>query len=291
MTTPSLGNAHYFMLCKDRATSYRYIYFFNNKGQSLQYIEALIKDVKRDTGRDIKTIRSDCGTEFLNQNVRSLFEKLNIALLPGVAHCHQQNGYIERDMRTVGGRANACLHDGKYPKGLWAEAAAYSVYSLNIVPIKGLKWQTPFELWFGKKPRLTHLAPFGCKAFKRVNVYRRKFESKAEDHYLMVGYEDKQNAYRLYNIKTRKIEFGHRNDVILNEKIIGIRKSNEQDDDDDDGPIIIIKPFEQDDQVASSDESSPKSDSQDESSEQDDEEGEQDEASPKLQGVECPGEP
>ena len=40
------------------------------------------------------------------------------------------------------------LHEKNLPKKFWAETTSTVVYFLNRLPIKTLKKQTPFKVWF-----------------------------------------------------------------------------------------------------------------------------------------------
>jgi hypothetical protein len=55
------------------------------------------------------------------------------------------------------------LHD------LWLEAYKTAIYLGNITLRESLRWKTPYEVTTGKKPRLAHLYPFGCKAYALKN--------------------------------------------------------------------------------------------------------------------------
>src|SRR6202453_962029 len=64
---------------------------------------------------------------------------------------------------------------------------------------------TPYEVRFNKKPDISQLCPFGCKAY----VYdhspkRRKLDPRAFEG-IFVGYTDTQKAYRIYIPKKRAV--------------------------------------------------------------------------------------
>jgi hypothetical protein len=52
------------------------------------------------------------------------------------------------------------LHDKGLPKNLWAEAANTTVFLLNRLPTKTMQQKTPFEAWYGYKPKLQNLKNF-----------------------------------------------------------------------------------------------------------------------------------
>ena len=58
--------------------------------------------------------------------------------------------------------------------------------------------KTPYELWNGHKPNLSHLRVFGCKAYVYVHKQkRRKFDEKAIEG-IFVGYDLRSKGYRIY---------------------------------------------------------------------------------------------
>jgi hypothetical protein len=63
---------------------------------------------------------------------------------------------------------------------------------------------TLFELFFGRKPFVSHLKPFGCKCFvlKRDNL--DKFESHSSDG-ILLGYTPHGRSYRIFNLETNTI--------------------------------------------------------------------------------------
>jgi hypothetical protein len=44
----------------------------------------------------------------------------------------------------------------------WAEAIDTTTYLVNRSPLAVLVESTPHDVWFGKKPLLSHLIVFGC---------------------------------------------------------------------------------------------------------------------------------
>ncbi len=62
----------------------------------------------------------------------------------------------------------------------WGEAVNTTMYIKNQCPTKALNSKTPQEAWSGRKPDVSHLKVFGCKAFAHVpDEKRTKLESKS----------------------------------------------------------------------------------------------------------------
>ena len=53
------------------------------------------------------------------------------------------------------------------PLSFWGYALETAAFTLNRAPSKSVE-TTPYELWFGKKPKLSFLKVWGCDAY--VNI-------------------------------------------------------------------------------------------------------------------------
>ena len=64
----------------------------------------------------------------------------------------------------------------------WAEAVATAAYLRNRTTTSALQTNaTHYELWYGRKPDISHLRVFGCIAYAHVpDSERRKLDKKAE---------------------------------------------------------------------------------------------------------------
>ena len=69
--------------------------------------------------------------------------------------------------RTLTEKARAMLIESGAPKFLWSEAIAYACYLKNRVPtqVHGKYWKTPYEAFWGKKPNISVLRPWGMKCY------------------------------------------------------------------------------------------------------------------------------
>ncbi|KAF8747055.1 Reverse transcriptase (RNA-dependent DNA polymerase) [Rhizoctonia solani] len=79
----------------------------------------------------------------------------------------QQNGIAERLNRTLTNKARAMLLESAAPKFLWNKAIAYASYLKNRVPtqVHSKFWKTPFEAFWGNKPDVSVLRPWGTKCY------------------------------------------------------------------------------------------------------------------------------
>ncbi|GKA73378.1 integrase, catalytic region, zinc finger, CCHC-type containing protein [Tanacetum coccineum] len=87
-----------------------------------KYILVIVDDYSRFTW--LKCLRTDNGTEFVNQTLREYYEKVGISHETFVARSPQQNDVVERRNRTLIEAARTMLIYAKALLFLWAEAVA-----------------------------------------------------------------------------------------------------------------------------------------------------------------------
>src|SRR5438034_7486311 len=75
-----------------------------------------------------------------------------------------QNGVAERANRTIMERVKAIIAEAKLDKRLWMEIASTVVYRSPMSAVE----TTPYELWHGAKPNLSHLKIIGSTAYVHV---------------------------------------------------------------------------------------------------------------------------
>ena len=65
------------------------------------------------------------------------------------------------------------IHDQDLPMCLWEEATMTVVYVQNQLSHSALGFKTPEEMFFRKKPEVSHLKIFGCLIFVHVPKEKR----------------------------------------------------------------------------------------------------------------------
>ncbi|GJU11852.1 retrovirus-related pol polyprotein from transposon TNT 1-94 [Tanacetum coccineum] len=80
-----------------------------------------IKNIQVRLNATVRNVRTDNGTEFVNQTLREFYENVGISHQTSVAHTPQQNGVVERRNRTLVEAARTMLIFYKASLFLWAE--------------------------------------------------------------------------------------------------------------------------------------------------------------------------
>ena len=124
------------------------------------------------------------------------------------------NGSTERANRTHVEGARAMMVAVGLPKNLWAEAVRHHVWIHNRVPSRALpEMKTPHEMGTGKKPDLSAVRPWGCKAWVK-QLDAGKLKSRAEMGHF-VGIDTESKGYRIYWPGKNKVTIER--DVYFNE--------------------------------------------------------------------------
>ena len=74
----------------------------------------------------------------------------------------QRNGVSERRNRTLLDMVRSMMSITDLPLSFWGYALETAAFTLNRAPSKSVE-MTPYELWFGKKPKLSFLKSLGMQ--------------------------------------------------------------------------------------------------------------------------------
>lgn len=182
MSQASLAGNRYYICFKDEASGFSRVMVMKTKDQALDYLKKFHAEVRKQTGNDIKLLRSDCGTKFLNKSFDKYLTENRIVRETSPSRTPVCNGLIERENRTLVEKARSMLHQKGLPVRLWAEAVSTAAYVLNYIPNNRSKNKTPYGLWYGHKSSVGLLRVFGCPVYVHVNKSeRQKWDSKARE--------------------------------------------------------------------------------------------------------------
>lgn len=206
--TRSHSGARYILTFVDDYSRKVFVFPIKSKSQVYEEFLKFIALVENQCSRKIKILRTDNGTEYVNNKMLSFFESRGIKNELTVPDTPEQNGVAERMNRNLCDRIRCMLSDANLDKQFWAEAAVTAGYLINRVPTRGLK-ETPEERWSKVKPDLSHLRVFGCLAMVQVPNRKRKKVDMKSTECIHMGYSSQSKAWRLYNPATKKIVISH----------------------------------------------------------------------------------
>lgn len=211
------GRNRYVFVLIDDHTRYMWTILLKEKSEALEKFKVFKRIVEKETGRLIKTFRTDRGGEFCSQEFNTFCDTHGIKRHLTAPYSPQQNGVVERRNRTLMEMTRSIMKHMNVPNYLWGEAVRHSTYLINRVATRTLSpLQTPYESLKGKKPSVQHLRVFGCVCYARNETpHLRKLDDRARAA-VHLGIEPGTKAYRLYNPTSRKILVSR--DVIFDEE-------------------------------------------------------------------------
>jgi hypothetical protein len=175
-----------------------------SKAEIPRKLKVLLTFWQKRLNLQIKSIRSDRDTEFLNQEFRSFCIVQGIEVETSAPGTPQQNGAAERMNRTLKERVRTLLAAAQAKQSLWKEALQAAVLLCNIVPASN-RSVTPYEAFFGIKPPAAVLRIWGCKAFVLLQKPHMTATGPRSLPGMMVGYEVGSKAYRILTAQGIKV--------------------------------------------------------------------------------------
>ncbi|GKA58003.1 retrovirus-related pol polyprotein from transposon TNT 1-94 [Tanacetum coccineum] len=205
MRVASINGKRYILVIVDDYSRFTWVRFLKTKDEAPAAIIKCIKNIQVRLKATVQNVRTDNGTEFVNQTLRKWYENVGITHQISVVRTPQQNGVVERRNRTLVEAARTMLIFSKAPLFLWAEAINTACYTQNRSLIRLRYNKTPYELMQDKKPDLSFFHVFGSLCYP-TNDHDDlgKFDAKAYIG-IFVGYAPAKKAFRIYNRRTRII--------------------------------------------------------------------------------------
>ncbi|GJV63041.1 retrovirus-related pol polyprotein from transposon TNT 1-94 [Tanacetum coccineum] len=120
----SVNGKKYILVILDDYSWFTWVKFLASKDEASDFIIKFLKMIQVRLNATVRNIRTDNGTEFVNQTLRDYYEQVGISHETSVARTPQQNGVVERQNRTLVEVGRTMLIFSQAPLFLWAEAIA-----------------------------------------------------------------------------------------------------------------------------------------------------------------------
>nr|GEY26024.1 hypothetical protein [Tanacetum cinerariifolium] len=161
--------------------------------------------VQRGLQAQVRVVRTDKGTEFLNQTLHAYFAAEGILYQTSVARTPEQNGVVKRRNRTLVEAARTMLSAAKVPLFFWAKAIATACFTQNRSLVIPRHVKTPYHIINDRKPSVKFFHIFGSVCYiVRDGENLDKMKEKG-DECIFVGYSNQSRAYIVFNKRTRVI--------------------------------------------------------------------------------------
>nr|GEY78938.1 hypothetical protein [Tanacetum cinerariifolium] len=159
-------------------STYTWTHFLRSKDETPEVLIDFLRLVQRGLQAQVRIVRTNKGTEFLNKTLYAYFASEGILHQTLVARTPEQNGVVERQNRTLVEAAQTMLSAAKVPLFFLAEAIATAFKFFHI---------------FGS---LCYIVRDG------ENLDKMKEKG---DACIFMGYSTQSRAYRVFNKRTRVI--------------------------------------------------------------------------------------
>ncbi|GJZ52195.1 retrovirus-related pol polyprotein from transposon TNT 1-94 [Tanacetum coccineum] len=114
MRVASINGKKYILIIVDDYSRFTWVNFLASKDEAPNFIIKFLKMIQVRLNAPVRNIRTDNGTEFVNQTLRNYYESVGISHETSVMRSAQQNGVVERRNRTLVEAARTIKPDLSY---------------------------------------------------------------------------------------------------------------------------------------------------------------------------------
>nr|GEV76122.1 hypothetical protein [Tanacetum cinerariifolium] len=176
MRVASINGKRYVLVIIDDYSRYTWTHFLRSKDKTPEVLINFLRLVQRGLQAQVRIVRTNKGTEFLNQNLHAYFAAEEIHHQQFVARTPEQNGIVEKRNRTLN-------------------------HSL-VIPRHG---KTPYHIINDQKPSVKFFHIFGSLCYIVKDGENLDKVKEKGDACIFVGYSTQSKAYRVFNKRTRVI--------------------------------------------------------------------------------------
>nr|GEX64015.1 hypothetical protein [Tanacetum cinerariifolium] len=131
MRVASINGKIYVLVIVDDYSRYTWTHFLRFKDETPEVLIDFLRLFQRGLQAHVRIVRTDKGTEFLNQTLHAYFAAKGIFHQTSVAQTPKQNDVVERQNRILVEAARIMLSAAKVPLFFWAEAIATACFNQN----------------------------------------------------------------------------------------------------------------------------------------------------------------
>ncbi|SOV02936.1 uncharacterized protein UDID_18083 [Ustilago sp. UG-2017a] len=171
------------------------------KSHAFTQLKRTVSFLETQTGRKLKAIRSDQGTEWKSNEALEWSLEKGIEWQTTVGYNSRQNGRVERMNRSLGEKMQTLLMQRSLPKRFWPHAIRAAAFKINLTP--NVDGEFPYQLMFKRSPKrfICLMRVFGCLAW--VNIPKAKRNNKKLDQRavaaIFIGYSLERKGWLFYS--------------------------------------------------------------------------------------------
>lgn len=189
----------YFLLFTDVFSRYTHLFLLKRKNEVAEVFEYFTKLIRNKFNNiPIEKVHSDNGSEFINQQIKSICESEGITQSFTTINCPQENGIVERNNRSVEQLARSLLKQANLKTEFWPYAVMHAVILKNRLPHSSLKDNIPFDLFHNIEfTDYNRFSVFGAKCFYVLEKSERqsKFSETSKEAIYLGKSSDSSGSY------------------------------------------------------------------------------------------------
>lgn len=201
----SIQGFHYYVTFIDDCSHFTWLFPLKQKSEVSNVFINFKKLIENQFNYKIRILRTDGGTEYLNNNLSTFLQAQGILHQRSCPYTPDQNGVAERKHRHVLETTRTLLSQASIPHQYWPDATLTDAYLINRLPSQTTGSVSPFQLLHNKAPVYDHLKAFGCECYPLIpNQLRNKLQPKSNPH-VFLGYSDQYKGYKCLNRNSNSI--------------------------------------------------------------------------------------
>jgi len=203
MPVSSRSGNLYCMNLIDDFSGYVWAIPLRSKSEACPALQIWHKAVTVQTEDTLRILITDNG-ELVSKSTQTWCQTHGIDHQTTAPYTSAQNGRVERLHRTINEKARTMRLACNAPGFLWDEFFLTAAYLTSLTAATSNRGRTPFELWFGRTPSLSHLREIGCRAFALTQPSPSKIYARSNP-FILIGYAPHSKAYRLWDPVSSRI--------------------------------------------------------------------------------------
>ncbi|GKB98344.1 retrovirus-related pol polyprotein from transposon TNT 1-94 [Tanacetum coccineum] len=205
MRVESINGKKYVLVIVDDYSRYTWTHFLRSKDETPKVLIDFLRLVQRGLHAQVRTVRTNKGTEFLNKTLHAYFAQEGIENQTSVAQTPKQNSVVERRNHTLVEATRTMLCAAKVPLFFWAKAIATTCFTQNCSLVIPRHEKTPYHNINGRKPSVKFFHTFGSLCYIVQDGENLDKMKEKSDACIFIGYSTQSRAYRVFNKRTRVI--------------------------------------------------------------------------------------
>ncbi|GJX60330.1 ribonuclease H-like domain-containing protein [Tanacetum coccineum] len=192
----------YYAIFLDHFSHHVWVYHLLHKSDLFDTFVTFCAYVNKQFNVDIKDLQCDHGGEYDNTRFHNLVCQNGMQFRFSCPKTSQQNGKLERMLRTLNNITCTLLFQAHIPPSYWVEALN-NRHLLNILPFTAINNEIPFTKLHNKPPTYDHLRVFGCLCYPHI-FFDHKLQPRSTS-YVFLSYPALHRGYRCLDLSTNKI--------------------------------------------------------------------------------------